>query len=313
MPLSSRPSNYSLRSVQTPPTEPEQPQDLGLPTSTTREPGFFPMAGAFRMEDFYGDGTQDIVRYLRRFDEYVRATALKDEQAVASLAWHLKGLARLWYESQNIRPERINELKDMLVAKFKIEKEASLDIYTMKQSPGETLNQFLNRLEQATYINNIPENVQVQIALKGMEGMVGQAMGAHAPKTLQEVRNLAARMGDIHGNIGDRAQINVTETSKLEQTVEQLVAAVTRLTTEKNREGNNEDRHYKNKQQQAVPSCHRCGGRCYSANSCRAMGKTCYKCNKLNHFGNKCRSSKFGHNNNSSFNKKSWNQSNNTQ
>jgi hypothetical protein len=118
-------------------------------------------------------------------------------EIVASLAWHLKGLAILRYESQNIRPERVNELKDILVAKFKIEKEASLDIYTMKQSPGETLNQFLNRLEQATYINNIPENVQVQIALKGMEGMVGQAMGAHAPKTLQEVRNLQLGQSNV--------------------------------------------------------------------------------------------------------------------
>ena len=47
------------------------------------------MAAAFRMEDFHDDGTQDIVRYLGRFDEYTKATTLKEDQAVASLAWHL--------------------------------------------------------------------------------------------------------------------------------------------------------------------------------------------------------------------------------
>jgi hypothetical protein len=40
------------------------------------------------MEDFYVEMTQDIVRHLRRFDKYFRATALKDEQAIASIVWH---------------------------------------------------------------------------------------------------------------------------------------------------------------------------------------------------------------------------------
>jgi hypothetical protein len=58
---------------------------------------------------------------------------------------------------------------------------------------NEKMNQFLNRLEEAIY-HKIPENVQAQIVLKGMEALDGHAMKAHAPKSLQKVRNLAANM-----------------------------------------------------------------------------------------------------------------------
>ena len=101
MPISSRPSNCSLRSA---PTVPEH-RNFGTVTSDSVN---IAMSGAFQMDGFHWDGTQDKLRYLGCFDEYTKATALKDDQAVASLVWHLKGLVRLWYEAQSTRPESVN-------------------------------------------------------------------------------------------------------------------------------------------------------------------------------------------------------------
>lgn len=335
MPLTSRPSNYSLRS--TPQPEQQQPEQLDrarcgrlveepsfIPSSTMAAPGT-----ALKMDRFSGDGSQDIDRYLNTFDDYIRATSMKDEQAVATLALHLTGLARLWYEGLSTRPANTRELQDLLKAKFKSRQEVNLEVYNMKQSPGEPLSQFLNRVEQATYIYHIEPKVQVFIALKGMERSAGHAISGHAPKTLQDVRNIAAYMQSLdmevppsvhsatpvstvqqHNNTDSADKIRYIETR-----MDEVVAAISRLETSQltrnrrdRRPEDNLPRHVS--QRQTDTECSRCGGRCYSTNSCRAMGKTCFKCNKLNHFGSKCRSSKMrqNENNNTGTRPGSWSQ-----
>ena len=50
-------------------------------------------SGMFRLEQFKGDGAQKIESYLRHFDQYKTCTGINDQQAFATLALHLDGIA----------------------------------------------------------------------------------------------------------------------------------------------------------------------------------------------------------------------------
>lgn len=297
MPITSRPSNYNLRSnCEAPGIEqqgggdPErnpEPDQLPEPAQVTvNNLGHLPplnqnMAGVFRLENFKGDGSQKIESYLKRFDQFTTCTGLNENQALATLAWHLEGTARLWFEQLQPEPTSINELKEAMVAKFKREKVINMNVYSMKQQAGESVEDFLRRLEGETFKSNISDDIQVQIALHGMDRTISSAISTHAPKTLDQVKQLTSRMASVKP-----AEITVAQASaipsRLESTVEVLTAAVAKLATTM------EEMERKKMDE----GCPRCGGRCFSSASCRAMGKTCYKCNKLNHFGNKCSFSK---------------------
>ena len=194
MPLSSKPSNYHLRSGELGPAQAVETSTAATSVSVSVPAPKLNMAGMFHLDSFRGDGTQDVERYVKRFEEYCQATGLKEQQAIATLAWHLNGLARLWYESLPVRPESLDRFKGLLFEKFKKSKCANLDVYTMRQSPGETSEQFLNRLEQATYTQRIPDQLQVQIALKGMGSAIANSLSVHAPPTLADLRTLLDRI-----------------------------------------------------------------------------------------------------------------------
>ena len=59
----------------------------------------------------------------------------------------------------------------------------NMEVYTMKQSNGETVDQFLRRLEDKTYKCKINPDTQVQIALNGMDRTIASAISTHVSNT----------------------------------------------------------------------------------------------------------------------------------
>lgn len=292
MPLSSRPSNYNLRPLNNSQAteQNQQPQVVAEPAQVEQPPLEVRVANkeltmannVFRLENFKGDGTQDIDSYFKRFTQYQKCTGINDDQALATLAWHLEGNARLWFEQLAEEPNTLKGLKDAMVAKYKLERPVNMGVYTLKQSVGESANDFLRRVESECFKNKITEEVQVQIALHGLDRTLSSAISTHAPKTLDEVRKLTSRIGSVNLEAAvAQATPSQTIPTRLETTVEVLTAAVAKLAATMEKPGPNT---------QTEEACSRCGGRCFSLANCRAKGKYCYKCNKLNHFGNKCRS-----------------------
>ena len=274
MPLSAWPSNYNLRSVKT--AEREAEENL-IPE---QEPDTLGRMASLRLEQF--NGTDNIESYIRRFKDYCSVMKLSSEQQLATLRWHLGGVARLWYESLEIEPTNVDDLIAKLKDKFKTDCGVDINLFSMRQSPGETVENFLDRLEIASYKYKVDQKLQVQIALSGMDANISTALSTHAPNSLTKVRQLVRR---IH-NVMPAPVVAQTTPSKVEATMDILVAAVQQLTTAVKTRKNQDNR------QERTQDCSRCGGRCYSTKTCKAMGKNCYKCGGLNHFGNKCRSSK---------------------
>lgn len=302
MPLSSRPSNYNLRvGVREQQASAAAVQEEEIAEQDVQEPPVIPLAevhlstnmsGVFKIECFKGDGTQKIESYLKRFDQYQVCVGLKNEQAFATLAWHLDGTARLWFESLDPQPTTLEALKESLSNKFKKETPINMNIYSLRQEVGETVETFLCRLEKETFTNKIPVDIQVQIALNGMDRTVGSAISTHAPKCLDDIKKLTLRMAAVRQPEVQVAQVALP--SRLETNMEVLTAAVAQLTARLSEPSQGPDRQRIEYRTAATAqqACSRCGGRCFSMSSCRAMGKTCFKCNGPNHFRNKCISSR---------------------
>ena len=185
------------------------------------------MSSLFRLENFRGDGSQSVESYLRRFVQYRACTGINDDQSLATLAWHLDGTARLWFENLEPQPDSVDALKAAMRAKFKKEKRVNMAVYTMRQELGESVEDFLHRLEKETFKQQITQDIQVQIALNGMDHAIGSAISTHAPKTLDDVKQLTLRMGSFKQEDVKVAQATIP--SKLETTVDVLTAAVAQL------------------------------------------------------------------------------------
>jgi len=298
--LTSRPRNYNLRSQSTltlqlpvqangvaqESTEDNIPQ-ISTGTSTESQINTVEttntMAGAYILECFKGDGTQDINAYLRRYEQYRKCTGIANEgSAIATLAWHLDGTARLWFESLASEPTTIDNFKTLLTNRFKQDKVVDLSVYNTRQFVGESVLDFLHRLENMCLKHTVSDEIQAQIALNGMNRAMGSAISTHAPKNLAEVKSLASRMGQIQS----AAVPEVNAVAGQSTTIDELSAQLAKLTARLDERDRGQNR------EQSDKTCGRCGGRCYSSHSCRANGKTCFKCGKLNHFGSKCRSIK---------------------
>ncbi|XP_045167858.1 uncharacterized protein LOC123531142 [Mercenaria mercenaria] len=252
------------------------------------------MGASLHMEYFNGENGEDIEKFLKRFDQYCTCTNIKDDQAVAQLAWHLGGFARLYDESQSPAPTTLDQLKTLLTNKFKLENPVNLDIFNMKQEISENAEQFLTRLEAETFKTNIKEDLQVQIALNGLHPSVSSTISTHGPKNLSDVRNLARRLTNV-SHTAPIASV-ISNVADLGNTMNILTAAVSQLSTimtnpercQQPSQGNS-PQHRRQQGDSSEQACSRCGGRCTSTKSCKAWGKTCSKCGYKNHFANKCR------------------------
>jgi hypothetical protein len=89
MPLSGIPSNYNLRSVEAA----ERVVELEETVQEVEEviPQTFCSMASIRLDQY--NGTENIDSYIRRFRDYCAVNKLNSEQQLATLRWHLGGVA----------------------------------------------------------------------------------------------------------------------------------------------------------------------------------------------------------------------------
>ncbi|KAL4225411.1 hypothetical protein ACF0H5_016101 [Mactra antiquata] len=224
MVLTSRPSNYNLRSSPEEQVEevenPVQQVQINSPASIDENNI---MAGIFKLESY--SGSQDIKSFLNRFDQYCKCVGISGERAMATLAWSLEGNARVWFENLEPQPNSLEDLKAKLLSKYKKTEMVNLQIYASKQLQTETTEEFITRLEVDCIKHKVPENVAVQIALNGIDHSIGAAISTHVPETIDDVRKILGRIGHLQ----KKEEVNTTIPSKLETTVDVLTSAVAKL------------------------------------------------------------------------------------
>ena len=142
MPVTSRPSNFYFRkSSESRDVQREEQLEQNYQVSVEKNStSLSNMASEmFRWEQFKGDGSTKIESYLRRFYQYKTCTGIDHQQALATLAWHLDGNARLWFEQLHPEPSTLDELKDALQTKFQKDKATNMSIDCLRQKSGESV------------------------------------------------------------------------------------------------------------------------------------------------------------------------------
>lgn len=182
-------------------------------------------SGHLRLDSLKGERNEDIEQFLKRFDQYVACLNLRGSQALAVLSWHLDGMARLYVNSQGNQPLTVEELKQMLLARFRQERPVSSSVLQLQQQPKECVEDFLCRLEKDCIKFKIGDVFQVQIALQGLHPTISSAISTHAPGTLQDVRTLAHRI------INTQTVVTVTANQQCFRKFCVLTAAVSQLKT----------------------------------------------------------------------------------
>ena len=297
MPFDGPRNYYNLRSA----ANKEIVQEHAVTATTTdTETDMATGITSFRLEKFRGDGTDNVEEYLKKFDRYVKVCNIKEDQQFDLLCLQLEGRAHWYIDSLKPVPKDLAELKAALTTKFKLEKQIKMDIFNMKKLDIESINDFVYRVERDTRDLNLPDQLQVQIAVGGLHPTVQSAISSHGPKNLDDVRTLANR---VQQPIAAVSSVNTQHEGPLTQILELLQ----KLTTEKTETGarpkHNQPRDQEYRKQQPNYSsnrpdysnkkpCQGCGRSCISRSSCPAWGKSCHNCGKLNHFSPVCRAAK---------------------
>ena len=118
------------------------------------------MSSVFMLENIRGESSPSVHSYLRRFDQYRVCTSINDEQSLTTLVQRLDGTARLWFENREPQPDSVDALKAAMRAKFKKEKRVNMAVYTMRQELGESVEDFLHRLEKEIFEQQITQTLR---------------------------------------------------------------------------------------------------------------------------------------------------------
>ena len=89
----------------------------------------------------------------------------KEEHAALKLPFHLKGIAKTWYDSLSQTTQRsLDLLKTAFINRFK---PTQTSVLTITQKPAD---EYLSRFIDSSYIRDIPEPLQISILMKGLLG-----------------------------------------------------------------------------------------------------------------------------------------------
>ena len=89
----------------------------------------------------------------------MKCKGIKDEQAIATLAWHSEDNSSLCLESLETQQTNLQALIALLIEKFEKKKTVNLDVYQMRQRPGETVAESLVLESFLRYLSHLERSV----------------------------------------------------------------------------------------------------------------------------------------------------------
>ena len=304
----------------------------GQDTTTTgtiqlTEPNLSPprmMPFSVSLDKFCGDGKVCPEKFLAQYDQFCVLNRLSPEQSLAGLRFYLDGQAKFWFDSLATPPSTLDEAKAQLKAKFKVTECFDYDMFNVHHNSGETVDEYLNKLERKTQKVKLPDSVLVAIALKGLQAHLRVSVIPLEPKDIGELREAARRYERAHQSAGINSA--TSEISDFKQActdiIQQLAASVNAVQLQKPTPPTPQQnayqrqystpprqRHYQQReyQPQSSPACsktpqqqgeHReprkcfgCGGEScfsYKRSSCPAYNVICQYCSRLHHTARAC-------------------------
>ena len=225
--LMSNPSNYSLRSQGTvedtvihQPQSPVRPANTEQPTRVTETPapvpvttanqepapgtsqnqspvqnilaglqsGPFSMNNQIQLEPFKGQG-QEPAKWFGYFERWATFMNMTDDRAALALPFHLKVIAKTWYDSLTEATQKsLPLLKAAFLNRFKPATTVYISVLTISQKCEETAEEYFCRFIDSNHAKDIPEALQVSILMKGLKSELLSLVMPKNPQTLEEMR-----------------------------------------------------------------------------------------------------------------------------
>ena len=200
-----KPKNYYLRSQeeeiivlqpQSPSRQPEvpppefQPQEPlepepELPLFTEQHPM---MSNQISLEAYRGQGAdaQKRFTYCERWSMFMN---YNEESAVLALPFHLKGIAKTWYDSLSQTTQwSLDLLNTAFINRFKPTQTVDISVLTITQNPDESADEYFSRFIDSSYIRDIPEPLQISILMKGLRPSLLTLVMPKNPQSMEEMR-----------------------------------------------------------------------------------------------------------------------------
>ena len=208
----SNPRNYSLRShqpdaiieqPQSPARHPDTPRPKSpsshlvsedqppvhqLPIEDSEEQEIGIMNSHIQLDSFKGQG-EDPAKWFSYFEKYAMFNNLKDERAALAMPFHLKGIAKTWYDSLSGHTQQsMNLLKAAFLNRFKTTNNVDISVLTISQKQEESAEEYFSRFIESSHSREIPEQLQISILMKGLKPSLLTLVMPKNPGTLEDMR-----------------------------------------------------------------------------------------------------------------------------
>ncbi|KAG9285813.1 hypothetical protein G9A89_013238 [Geosiphon pyriformis] len=186
-----------------------------------------------RLTDFSGEKEEtDVHTWLREAQKAIQANNWKDQRAIQTLLFFLKGTADSWYQSLETKPTSFAEFKNALLEYFSDPNaiiQLQNEFNTIKQNTGETVIQYLAQFNRICHqIEAIEQGYYTdpQILNQFIRGLKSSILGrvrpAH-PNSLPEAVTLARALELAKKEANHSQMVNMVMEENKTETLEKRV------------------------------------------------------------------------------------------
>ena len=150
------------------------------------------------LEPFKGQG-EDPERWLAYFERYCQYHNLNADRAALSMPFHLKGVAKIWFDSlQDATQSSFRLLREAFIARFKPQNNIDITVLSMCQKQEETVEEYYSRFIDNVATKDLPENIQITVITKGLLPQLVALVMLQNPQTLEELRQAMVLAEQTH-------------------------------------------------------------------------------------------------------------------
>lgn len=267
------------------------------------------MANHIRPATFAGDAGCRADVWLKEYESFVRLTRIPEENKALYLQFYLDGKAKKWYQAL---PDTTKQNYDVLVEELKRRFNGDdglghgFGLWALNMLPGESAEDYISRVNSFNMGGNVPENILVGAAMKGLSVDLQRIVMPQRITTLDELRVavlLAERTLMNTGASVNVAKVRAPEYDSLSVQVQKLADELRDLKSQMVNTDQPQPRsapmtysrqrgQYRNQQMQAnqrsngqqTYACRNCRGMVsHSLKHCPAYNQKCSYCGLLHH------------------------------
>ena len=268
------------------------------------------------LQHFKGHANEDPEEFIEKYEAYSNIKA--DTDPAKLLPLFLSDQAYQWYAT--LDPNKKKDfaiIKKLFLERYKVNEDIKFSkvgqLFEEKQKPGEKAKDFIARIRKDGQSVKLPDDVQIQAILNGLDPEIKPLVILQKPKTLEEIETAATLVEASQGG----------HSRGIVAAIDDLKEQMARMTVATAGEGRNNRQHSRSRSrertvhfqrnqhprsptphQRVTPAPYRQQQQCYNCNygrcggyNCKAKGKTCFGCGRIGHFRSKCRSARSGFHN----------------